>query len=663
MIRYRFGILLACSLSALLYLSAWHAADAAPGVQDAGEGLAVPLDDSAIYFQYARQALHGEWLRYSPGAELSTGVTSPLYFVLLTGLMGLGASGPVAAWLLGAAALLLGLVAMDGISRRLFPALPPWWAPLLLLGQGAWVAWSFNGMETGWLMSLSLCAVLTALSERRALFLASIAALAFTRPEGQVLAGLLVLAWAIPRGDARTLALGALLCASPSVLLFALSGSLTPDSLRPKTTVLQSHLDAWGLMAQFSTYAVGLLKGAWMGFWSGQDTLGVAGDATALNPVAPLFPPLLLLGALFGYFGRGRERHRGLWLAIAAALAGIAGLLSWQLPVGWHEHRYLAATAPLLWLGALGGLDALRREAGLARRGAAALFSLWLAFGLASWPWHLQRVYSGALNYALANRNTALELRALPAGPVAVVDAGLIAYYSGHPIVDLPGITDHRLALAEPLGKGAVLESLLARDPLPRWAALHRQRPDFDVKAWTATGLLDPIAGADATAMALYQWDWRGADQRLQPGTLPKGWRSSAGLNVADPQQERAAQYRALGPHADSTRIMRLLLSPRETLVPEGARTVLSESFDRQGQALMLRGVFDRPGRLRISGRDGRSLLFAAISASPSAHYSELLLPLAPEAPQRIVVTFEDEKGQPSEWSSCRYWFLEPTDR
>ena len=117
MIRYRVWLLAAALLGGLVFLFAWRSAELAPGVLPAGDGLAVPLDDAAIYFQYARQALQGEWLRYSPGAELSTGVTSPLYFVLLTACMGLGLSGPLTAWLLGLACLLVWLLRKRGITR------------------------------------------------------------------------------------------------------------------------------------------------------------------------------------------------------------------------------------------------------------------------------------------------------------------------------------------------------------------------------------------------------------------------------------------------------------------------------------------------------------------------------------------------------------------
>ena len=160
----------------------------APGVNPGAESLAVPLDDAAIYFQYAHQALHGEWLRYSPGAPLSTGVTSPLYLLLITAGMGLGLSGPWTAWALGLASLLLGLVCADRLGRRLCPDLPPWWLPLLVLSQGAWVGLHFNAMETGLFLGLSL-ALLDALSDDGAGAQGPAQVVALVALQGQALAG------------------------------------------------------------------------------------------------------------------------------------------------------------------------------------------------------------------------------------------------------------------------------------------------------------------------------------------------------------------------------------------------------------------------------------------------------------------------------------------
>ena len=682
--RYRLWIFAAALASGLAFGAVWRAADSAPGIRPNPDGMAVPLDDAAIYFQYARQALHGEWLRYYPGAPLSTGVTSTLYFAVITAGMGLGLSGPLCAWLVGLASLLLGLVSADTLSRRLFPRLPSWWACTLLLCQGAWVALHFNAMETGLELALTL-AVLEALTpEPRSAGAAQLqpgtlrtgpapspfkpwlllALLAFTRPEGQVLAVLLGLAWAWPRAGAAAavLAFGA----APSLLLWVVSGSIVPDSVRPKTSALAGHAGLLTHASDASTYAVAVIKGAWMGFWGGADTVGVIGNAAAENPIGPQYPPLALLGALLGLFALGRGKRRGLALSIGAGLLALLALLAWNLPVGWHDHRYLSCAYPLLLLGMLAGLDALRGAGGIGPSAAAAAFTLWAVFGLASWPWQLQRCYAGALNYARANTNGALALRALPEGTVAVVDSGLLAYYSGREVADLLGITDHSLALAHEQGWGSVLKALLKRPRPPVVAALHDQRQDFDLTVWTRLGLLQRV-GDLSEGMGLYRWDWSAMDQRPAPAHTPLGLTILGALDVADLQDEAAQGVAFDGPDDGHTLLVRLRLRRGGPQVAEGGRKVSAvglTSLPAGTRWMLLRAAFDRDGALIAAGGDLRQAVSVPVRSSDAEVYSEVLLPLAPLGASPLqTLTFlappaKGRKLAPRDFAVYRIWFL-----
>jgi hypothetical protein len=336
------------------------------------------------------------------------------------------------------------------------------------------------------------------------------------------------------------------------------------------------------------------------------------------------------------------------------------GLLAWQLPVGWHQHRYLAATAPLLLLTGLAGLDALRSQTGLGKAAAAALFGLWSAFGLATWPWQLQRTYQGARLYAVSNRNAALALQQAPPGPVLVADAGLLTYYSGRTTVDLLGITDHAMSLAQAEGRGAVLEALLHRKDPPLWAALHEQRPDVDLGPWLSLGLLKPMSGpALGEGLRLYRWDRHDAPMQSLPDLALAGAAAGA-LNIAGLDSETAHRYRPEGPRAAGTRALNRRLPRSRAQVPEGGREVLADSFSLPQERLALRAVFDRPGRLRFEllGPLPRLVHVSAIDASPGDAYTELTLDLpVGSAGRRVRVSFEDEKGQPTPWVSCHYWF------
>ena len=666
MIRYRTWLFAGALLGSLLFLATWRGAELAPGVRPAGESLAVPLDDDAIYFQYARQALHGEWLRYNPGDPVSTGVTSPLYLGLLTALMGLGLTGPWAAWLLGLAALLLGLVSADRLGRRLFPDLPAWWFPFLLLAQGSWAALHFNGLETGLFLGLSL-ALLDALTDDSgaARAWALLALLAFTRPEGQVLALLLGLPWLAQRQRLGRLPALLVLAAGPSLLLLAVSGSIIPDSVRPKSALLQGGRSWLEHAASASAYAMGVIKGAWMGFWGGADAVGTAGGDAAHNPVGPLFPPLALAGALLGAYSLAAGGRRWLGLGLLAGLAGLLALLAWELPVGWHEHRYLSAATPLLMLGLGAALQALRPQGPLGRGAAVAAFTLWAGFGLASWPWHLQRCFESARDYALANRNAAVALRQLPPGPVAVVDSGLLAYYGGHPIVDLLGITDHALALANAQGKGALLEALLHLPQPPLAAALHQDRPDFDPGLWVRLGLLAD-RGPLAQDMRLYAWLGAGAQARRQApvGPLKNGARVLGSLDLGWLPDEAAHTCVFLGSDPGGCVANNLRLWPGGPQVPEGGRKL--EALRCTGlpagtRSVLLRAMFDQPGRVN-AGRGG-AWSSTAVAPGDGQTYSQVLLPLA-QAADGAALTLSFDGGQTpgaggDGWALYRVWFLD----
>jgi hypothetical protein len=665
MIRYRTALFAAALAAALAFGCVWSAAGLAPGVHATPDRLAVPLDDAAIYFQYARQALHGEWLRYNPGAPLSTGVTSLLYFALITLGLGLGLSGPVCAWLLGLAGLVFGLVSADKLARRLFPDLPLWWAGALLLSQGALIAAHFNAMETGLQLGLTW-ALLEAVSDMDAPSGAKpwliMAALAFTRPEGQVLVALIGGAWV--GWKPRRLAAILLLALAPSALLLLVSGSLIPDSVRPKAAFLNGSSSLLEHAASASSYAQGVLKGAWMGFWGGADSVGAAGDAAAQNPIGPQFPPLALLGALFGLFALARKRP-GLAYSVGASLAALLALLAWNLPVGWHDHRYLSCATPLLLLGMLAGLHALREKGWASGPSlAGALFTLWVAFGLATWPWHLKRCYDGAYHYAIANTNAALALRSLPPGPVAVVDSGLLAYYSGREVVDLPGITDHALALASPQGPGAVLKTLLKRRDLPVYAALHDHRADFDLAPWTRSGLLQRL-GDLSDSMGLYRWDWSGVGLRRAPAALPAGHRILGSLDVADLADEAAQGVLYSGAGSDRTLLSRQRLGRGGPLVAEGGRqlSVLTlRAWPAGTHFLLLRAAFAQGGILRMQAKGGS--VSAPVAPSDSETYSELVVPMAPDQGGGVeTLSFLTPGGAggpvaPGEFALYRIWFL-----
>lgn len=162
----------------------------------AGRGeLMMPLDDTYIHFQYAKQLARGQPFIYNPGEAATSGATSLLYPVILSigyfGLKGLN----LALWAMGVGALaLLGSLWTIYHLAKAFDA-PEWIAILASMAfalTGA-VAWHFmSGMETGLMILLVLTTLYTVVTQRFRGFIVSASLLALMRPEGGVLAVLAV---------------------------------------------------------------------------------------------------------------------------------------------------------------------------------------------------------------------------------------------------------------------------------------------------------------------------------------------------------------------------------------------------------------------------------------------------------------------------------------
>lgn len=481
---------------------------------DSGQGyrMAASLDDAYIYFQYAREFAQGHFFSYQAGDAPSTGVTGLSYLFLLAALAKAGVQGAQAAWLIGSAAWVASLYFLLRLRERLFPSLGPWSLLALLFSLGPFCAAYFNGLETGLFLML-VFACMDAFSDESApaerwFFLIL---LAWTRPEGQV-AALAFAFWelALERPRPWKAAFVALaFCAGPSLLVHGLTGSWVLDSVRAKTTSF-GETNVFETLRAASSFGIGAIKGLWMGSYGPTENVGFVGDGAGGNPVSPHFPPLMLLLALFGALGAPRSKA---WLALLCWAFGGLLLQAWNLPVGWHQHRYLLAFSPFLILGAARGLhvlDARWRNAWLA---------LALAFGVFSAPWALMKNYENAKNYRGYHGAAAAWMKENmpPDAVVAVVDAGILCYESGLRIADMPGITDHALSLAakKAADQGSLpLFKELASRPLalrPGFAALHEGREDFNPANWVKTGILTEIHRIQpdpSKSLVIYRWNW-----------------------------------------------------------------------------------------------------------------------------------------------------------
>lgn len=406
--------------------------------------LGYPLDDSWIHQVFARNlATRGE-LAFNPG-EPSSGSTSLLW----TGLLAAGylLNVPHLAWsyLLG----WLCYLATAGLSyllaRALFPGAPSPRLYLAALGLALleWhLAWAmFSGMETLLFTALSVLSLWLWARRAPAVYLgAALGAATWARPEGMLLAGLLLgaqVAGAVVHpgcvragapaataadGGVRTSTLGAALwsglvwlavVAPLAWLNWSLDGSPFPQTVAAKGY-------AYGPVVTLQTA-----------------TTYLAQAAAALLP-----GPLLLLGplAVYGAAVRLRERSLPAWPVYAWPVLLLA-VYAIRLPAAYHHGRYLMPLVPVL--GVL-GLDGLRLF--VARSAFVvlpkALAGLTTAMALVTW-------LNGAVIYAWDVRFiTDMQVKAAlwvaahtrPGDLVATHDIGAIGYFGQRRVLDMAGL-------------------------------------------------------------------------------------------------------------------------------------------------------------------------------------------------------------------------------
>jgi hypothetical protein len=199
------------------------------------------IDDAFIAYRYADHLAHGHGLTYNSGVRVE-GFTSLLWVVLVAAGVRLGFSAPAVSQFLGLLSGSAALVAAFVYARLALPPKQRWLAtlaPWLLLSSTSFAYWATSGLET----PLFVAAVTTALAldtrgrSAEATFAAAVATL--TRPEG-VLVALVVLASAVRQGGWRrfgawryALVYGALLAALTAFRL-AYFGAPLPNTFYAK---------------------------------------------------------------------------------------------------------------------------------------------------------------------------------------------------------------------------------------------------------------------------------------------------------------------------------------------------------------------------------------------------------------------------------------------
>jgi hypothetical protein len=454
-----------------------------------GGRLGLPLDDSWIHLQFARNLALGEGLTYNPG-ELVAGSTAPLWTALLS--IGYLLHLPALAWAkaLGIACHLVAVAATWRLAREL--AVPPALARIAaaLTATTSVLVWgAVSGMEVPLFAALATAAMALHARERaepsrRALSLAFFALAALARPEG--------------------------------ILLLALAAFDRVVSLRREGGELQLSPPVWrpllgGLALATLAIVPALLAYQWLGGSPLPTTFGtkagysspglprmrylfdVVGVLAAAQPVATLLAPA---GALVLVARVGGRQDRGLLPVFWAGGLPLAyGVLAGQgRGIFGNFGRYFFPLLPVVAvLAALAMAAVAEQLPPRVRLGAASLrwgpptVALLLVPGLFA-------LAGGAGRYAQNVRDIEegdvrlarwLAPRLAPQATLAVDDIGAFKYLLPNRVVDLAGIVTPRVHLYAHRSISArrgICPGVLAfvRDARPDYLAIFpRRHPCF----------------------------------------------------------------------------------------------------------------------------------------------------------------------------------------
>lgn len=492
--RSRF-VWLGCVVISALGLLVYTASALSPG---AGAPI-LPLDDTYIHFQYARQLAAGQYAVYNPGLPPTSGATSFVYpFVLALGVW-LGFSD---LWL-GLWALIVGAIAhalaafwIDRIVNTL--GAPGWFSGALALsyavcGLPQWHA--FSGMETA-LITAAVLGTLDALIRRqRGCALIAAALCALLRPEAAVIAAGTTLlqfsrAWLDGQRRLHPLLLPLLPTFAVGVQPLVnglVTGTFVASGSSAKSVFGMVPFDAGAaiarVIAQFGRMAVELF-------------------ATPNSAGMAVFSALLIAAPVGWIALLARRSTRG--VALTTGLWWLGGLLLIATldTAFWHFKRYQIPFFALTVV--LAGMGVSQIGTRWPRVNAAGRALYLLVIGGAALVSAVEFVRDHALNVGYVHDQPYQMARFLaddtdPEVVVAVHDVGMMRYIGERTTFDLVGLTTPGAAESWRSGPGAVGE------------LIERVRPDLIAAYGEGHGTgLGYLAATDlyAEPLAEYRVNW-----------------------------------------------------------------------------------------------------------------------------------------------------------
>jgi len=652
--------------------------------------LCAPLDDSFIYFQYARRISEGHGLSYSQGAGPTTGATSLPYAMILALGYTLGARGDnliLLSFVLGSCFLFLSALLVARIVETFSNWIVGTGAAVLLLVNGH-VVWSYlSCMEVGLFGSAILLTLWLFIGDRqKGSFLGTslaAAAMGLSRPEGFFLAvpvALLVLALSRQRPRSERIAVFciSLLGGLQFLLNFVTNGSFASTGAQAKSIFFTQEPDMWRLYMRRFVEMPGFVLNLFLtNFYS-------SGLGRTWALAASLFLKVGFLLAVFGSLVVRKHRNTAALVWLSWALLSIfLSLIPWAWNV--HLHRYQVPFFPIfLVVAAIGyGLatDKLTRKGSLKAK-AVSWVVLCFMFAVTTVAF-LGTSKRMALIYAHNCENIfhqqvriARWIRANTPSDVVVGlnDAGAIAYIGERRVYDFVGLVTPGQAMTWRSGIGSIVEALerLPADQLPGLLAIYPNWLPFLVNSGLAGEEiarahldLNTICGGTDKVVYLPDWSLLRTGDPPPPMTATRDLRLVDRTDVADLKSEKEHAYRVLGTWRPLAKVLRDSLALRQVL--DGGRLVFG------GEEMTVRCT---PGKdLYVVARlDDKSCglrlyvdgVLAGIAKPErrNARWSHLLFKVPREflGSDRVKITTRlESEPEPQErsYGSYHYWFFQ----
>ena len=379
-----------------------------------------PYDDAYITFRYARNIALGRGFVYNVG-EPVLGTTTPLYTLLLAGFALIWPNLPLVSHALGVLAWAFCALIVYGIGQTASHR-------VVGLAAAAWIALStlllnVLGMETPLYVCLALLTLYLQL-KRRLGWAALCAGLTFLmRWDGILVVG--VFLFAVLLQNRKALLRASLTCAASIgpwlIYSYVTFGSVFPNSFYAK--VGQGWNQELG-GAEIGTFGRGLLS--------------LAKSAYGANRLFVLFPIFAVLGLLAVFRGRARWWPLLLWTAAYLVSYMALGVLSFP----WYATPLVPALALLAAEGIHeAALFVSRRIEQSARYilSAALLTTIYLVPSV-DWMIQSQKTVVDAHSTTYLRVGQWLRDHTPPNSTVAMIEIGIIGYYSDRPVVDTMGL-------------------------------------------------------------------------------------------------------------------------------------------------------------------------------------------------------------------------------